>query len=370
MKILYVTTIGGTMTFFKKHIKMLQEKDCSVDLACSTVSPVRKEILELNVKVHNICFSRNPLASDNFKAYKELKKIVTEGGYDIVHCHTPNAAAITRFACKNLRKKGLKVIYTAHGFHFYKGAPLKNWILFYPIEWICAHWTDSLITINKEDYALAQKHMHAKKIEYIPGVGVDLKKFSLVDEVDKAKRISIGVPKKARMILSVGELNENKNHQVIIKAMSQIKDDSIHYVIAGEGNQKENLLSLAKNLGISDRVHLLGFRNDVAELYGVADVYALPSIREGLNVSIMEAMASELPVICSKIRGNVDLIDENGGELYEPLDCEEAKIAIKNVFSKSYDKRKNIGKYNAKKVYKFSDTVVLRQLKQVYDHII
>ena len=369
MKILYVTTIGGTMSFFTEHIKMLKDKGYVVDLACNTKSPVRREILDLDVKVHNICFSRNPFSVDNFRAYKDLKKLVAKGEYDIVHCHTPNAAAITRFACRKLRKKGLKIIYTAHGFDFYKGAPLKNWTIFYPIEWICAHWTDTLITINKEDYLLARKHMHVKKIEYIPGVGIDLKKFSPVDEINEEKRLSIGIPKNAKMILSVGELNENKNHQIIVKALAQINNDNIHYVIAGEGNQKENLFSMSKNLGISDRVHLLGFRSDVAELYSVADLYALPSIREGLNVSIMEAMASGLPVICSKIRGNVDLIDESGGDLYNPLDCEEVKNAIETVFSKTYDERKEIGKYNAEKVYKFSDRVVLEQLKEIYNNL-
>ena len=370
MKILYVTTVGGTMSFFVEHFRMLTNEGHTVEVACNLSSPVKNEILEMGIKSHDICFSRNPFSADNLNAYKDLKKLVIDGEYDIVHCHTPNAAAITRLACNNLRKKGLRVIYTAHGFHFYKGAPLKNWMIFYPVEWICAHLTDTLITINKEDYALAKKHMQAKSIEYIPGVGVDLKKFCTTNKMDENKRLSIGVPENAKMILSVGELNENKNHQIVIKALSQISNDDIHYVIAGEGPQKDDLLSLAGKLGISSRIHLLGFRDDVAELYSIADMYALPSIREGLNVSIMEAMSEELPCIVSRIRGNMDLIDDNGGALYNPLDCAEVRKSIEKILSMNSNEREQFGKYNKNKIFGFGSEVVIDKLNKIYEKYI
>lgn len=303
MKILYITTIGGTMTFFKSLIKELIDEGHVVDIATNeTDSKVPDCYREWGCKVYPISTSRSSFSTGNIRAINEIRSIAKD--YDIVHCHTPLAAMSTRFASRPLRKDGLKVIYTAHGFHFYSGAPLKNWLLYFPMEWLCAHWTDVLITINKEDFERAKKCMPAKKVEYVPGVGIDVDKFANT-KVDKAdKRAEIGVPEDAFMVLSVGELNENKNHQIVIRAIAELKDRDIHYVIAGIGKQKDYLDQMAKDLGVN--LHLLGYRKDVSELYKTADLYILPSKREGLNVSTMEAMASGLPIICSLNRGNKD----------------------------------------------------------------
>ena len=307
MKILYVTTIGGTMNFFKSLIGELIDEGNTVDIATNeSVSKVPNLFRELGCKVFQISTSRSPFSFGNIKAIKQIKKIAKD--YDIVHCHTPLAAMATRIACKKLRKKNnLKVIYTAHGFHFYKGAPKKNWMIYYPIEKICSKWTDLLITINKEDFELSKRKMKAKQIEYVPGVGIDINKFAnVIVDFDK-KRDELGIKSTDKLILSVGELNENKNHKVVIKALSLINDKSYHYVIAGVGNQKSNLELFAKENNVN--LHLLGYRNDVNELYKIADLFVLPSIREGLNVSVMEALAAGCPVVVSKIRGNVDMVN-------------------------------------------------------------
>lgn len=208
------------------------------------------------------------------------------------------------------------MIYTAHGFHFFKGAPLINWLVFYPIEKLCSRWTDVLITITREDYHLAQNKMHAKKVIYVPGVGIDTAVFAPMacDAVTNAKkRKELKLAMTDIVMLSVGELNKNKNHEIMLRAMAQLGNKDLHYVIAGQGNLKDYLEKLARELGVADKLHLLGFRSDVKELFKIADFFAHPSFREGLSVAVMEAMANALPVICTGIRGNTDLIENNKG---------------------------------------------------------
>lgn len=352
------------MNFFIPFIRLLLNEGHRVDLAANEkIKKVQICYREWGCKIHPITCSRTPFKIGNITAIKQIRKIVNENNYNLVHCHTPIAAVCARIACRKLRKSGVKVIYTTHGFHFYKGAPLINWIIYYPIEKLCSHWTDVLITINKEDYIFAREKMMAKKIEYIPGVGIDIDKFrnTVVDIVKK--RSEIGVPKDSFLLLSVGELNKNKNHELVIRAIAKMKNPNIHYVIAGIGSQHKHLRNLANKLGITDQLHLLGYREDVAELYKASDAYAHPSFREGLSVSIMEAMASGLPVICSKIRGNIDLIDENGGFLFSPHSVDECKWSIENLLK--YDTTK-FGLYNQKKINGFALNFILEKMQKIY----
>lgn len=360
MKILYVTTIGGTMNFFKNFIAELVWSGCTVDIACNdSETKVSDFYSELGCKVYSIQASRSPLNRGNLTAIKQLKKLVEENEYDIVHCHTPVAAMCTRLACRKARKQGTKVFYTAHGFHFYKGAPLKNWLLYYPVEKLCAHFTDVLITINQEDYALAKKKLKAKQIEYVPGVGIDLKKFSGVAVDKTAKRQELGIPEDATLLLSVGELNENKNHETVIRAIAGM---DVYYIIAGKGGRQGHLEQIIEELGLTSRVKFLGFRKDVGELCGAADIFVFPSFREGLPVAVMEAMASDMPVVCSRIRGNTDLIDENGGVLFDPHSVEDCRAAIQKAVAAD---KKQAGAYNLEKVNAFSSVSVNKQMTQI-----
>lgn len=369
MKILYVATVVKThiMEFHIPYLKMLKEMGWETAVAARNDYDDPTEcVIPYCDTYYDIPFERNPLKLRNIKAYKLLKSVIDEGHYDIIHCHTPVGAMLTRIAAKKARKNGSKVIYSAHGFHFYKGAPLKNWLLYYPVEWLCAHWTDTLITINKEDYALARKRMHAKRVEYVPGVGIDVDRFANA-VVDRAvKRREIGVPEDACLLLSVGELNENKNHQVVIRALAQLDDKSIHYAIAGQGDMRERLQILAEQLGVEGQVHLLGYRTDVAELYKTADAYVLPSIREGLNVSVMEALSSGLPVICSKIRGNVDLVhDGESGFLCPVMDINANKKAIEFLFNNP-EKCWEMGTTAVQTVLPFELKNVIAKMKEIY----
>lgn len=365
MKILYITTVGGTMRFFKNFIRELLDAGHTVDIATceNAVTQVPDYYREWGCTVYQISTSRSPFKMGNLKAIKQIRKIVSENGYEIVHCHTPIAAACTRLACRSLRKKGVKVFYTAHGFHFYKGAPKKNWLIYYPVEKLCARMTDVLITINKEDYEFAKKKLKAGRIEYVPGVGIDVAKFAET-QVDVAeKRREIGVPEDAFLLLSVGELNANKNHETVIRAVASLQDPHIHYAIAGKGGLRDYLIELAASLGIGEQVHLIGYRRDVAELHRAADVFVLPSHREGLNVSTMEALASGMPVICSNIRGNVDLVDENGGALFNSHSVSECAEAIRRI--QEFDCAA-ISKYNRNAARKYEVGAINAQIWKIY----
>lgn len=319
---------------------------------------------------YDVPFERFPFNFKNIQAYMKLKKIIEEEKFDIIHCHTPVASILTRIAAIKSRKHGTKVIYTAHGFHFFKGAPLINWLIYYLIEKMCSYFTDVLITINKEDYNLAMKKMKANKIYYIPGVGFDTNKFSNITVDRIKKRKELGLNEDNIMILSVGELNTNKNHEVIIRAISNIKRDDIHYFIAGEGKLKEYLYKLSEELEIKNRVHLLGFRNDINELYKISDIFCFPSKREGLSVSLMEAMASGLPIICSDIRGNNDLIKNNvNGILCNADSIYEFKNAIETLInneSLNYKFKKNNEKY----ILKFDVKNLIKEMGKIYDKLL
>lgn len=375
-KALIVASVASMIDQFNmQNIELLLEKGYDVDVACNckegnTISDERIKALIEKLKLKNVKVYHIPIPRkiSNIKGIKtsitEIRKMCKKNGYTLMHCHSPIGSVVARIAACNARKKGMKVIYTAHGFHFYKGAPKKNWLVFYPIEKMCSKLTDVLITINQEDYIFAKKHMKAKKIEYIPGVGIDIKKFNNGEFDRAAKRKELGLDADDIMLLSVGELNQNKNHEVIIKAIGALENQNIHYFIAGKGDKEEFLKKLAEQKNV--KLHLLGYRTDISELYNSADIFVFPSIREGLSVSLMEAMASGLPCIVSKIRGNVDLIEEGkSGYLCNPMNEEKFRKKI-NELANDKMKRKEFGKKNQSKAEKYKMEEVLNRTKQIY----
>lgn len=364
-KILYVTTISNTVNaFLIPHIKMLVDYGHKVDVAFNIEQPVNPEIYELGCKVHSISFRRNPLNISNFLGYKRLRKLIQNEKYDLVHTHTPIASACVRLACRKL--KNVNVFYTAHGFHFYKGAPIINWLLYYPIERWLSKYTDVLITINKEDYNRAKHFFKARRIEYVPGVGIDVDNLRKI-KVNKNHKLSeLGLPHNAFVLLSVGELNENKNHATVIKALAKLNNPQIHYIICGQGVLEDYLKRLVKKLELEKQVHLLGYRKDIPEICKASDVFVFPSFREGLSVALMEAMACGLPIICSNIRGNSDLIENGkGGFLLNPRDIEGFSNAIDLLYSSS-KLREELGNQNLKIINKYSIKNVKCLMEKIY----
>lgn len=395
-KAIMIATVPSMIGQFNMaNIQILLDLGYEVHVACNfddrsvwtkeRVEEFRKQLDDLGVKYFQIEFARSPKHVGKLaESYKEIKELLFREKYTLVHVHTPVAAAEVRLAAKDYNdaierrlKEGknapdrLRVIYTAHGFHFYDGAPLKNWLLFYPVEKELSRITDVLITINKEDYKRAKEKFYAKKTVYVPGVGVDVKQFAGVSgSIDRnAKRQELGVHNSDILLLSVGELNENKNHSVVIKALGELKksrklgSNHIVYVISGTGDRKVALEALAKEESVDLR--LLGFRKDVSELLTAADLYILPSIREGLNVSLMEAMASGTPCLVGNIRGNVDLIDPSkGGELFDPQDVQSVSDALDAELTHR-DNWSQQGAYNRNKIKHFDLSVVEEDYKNL-----
>lgn len=299
-----------------------------------------------------------------FFAYRTLNALLKKNSYSFVHCHTPIAAAIARLSCWSLR---IPVIYTAHGFQFFKGGPKKDWLLYFPVEWLLSWVTTILITINREDYSLSKKVLHANRTEYIPGVGLDIKKFSecYVDRIEK--RTMLGLPENSIVLLSVGELSSRKNQAVVIKALKEINDKNIYYLLAGKGELYSYYDNLRKSLGIERQVILLGLRKDVAELYKISDIFIHPSIREGLGMAPLEAMASGLPLICSYINGIKDYVvdGKTGYCIKNPSDIREIKEAIiKMAADTTY--RAACGRYNQECIKKFDIAKSMDCMRKIY----
>ena len=347
-KILYTATVLSHLQLFHQpFMKLMKEHGYQVDAASDTTPFTNKELACDNS--YDVCFPRNPFSLKTFKAYKQIKKIIQENNYDIIHCNSPTASILTRLAA---RKSKAKVIYMAHGFHFFKGAPLLNWLLFYPAEKFTSRFTDILVTINNEDYQIAKKHFHAKKIILLPGVGLDTSKFNNDRTYNNTDNINL---------LSIGELNKNKNHQIVIKALANCPKN-IHYHICGEGPLGNELLELAKKLKVN--LHLEGYQANVKTFLDQADIFVFPSLREGLPKSVMEAMANGLPCIVSNVRGNHDLIDPKGGFVVSNKE-EEYTAAIKSLATSS-ELRKSQGEYNKEKVKKYDIKNILPLMEDIY----
>ena len=366
-RVLFVATVVKThiMQFHIPYLKMFKEMGYETVVAARNdyENPEDCRIPYCDHYV-DIPFQREPLCYENLRCYKKLKSIMDEGGFSVIHCHTPVGGVVGRLAARKARKKGTRVIYTAHGFHFYKGAPIKNWLLYYLAEKFCSYFTDVLITINKEDFALAQRKMKAKCVEYVPGVGVDLEKFSKSTFDKAAKRRQLGIPEDAILLLSVGELIPRKNHETSIRA---IADVNAYYIIAGDGELRQQLQKLIDELVVGDRVKLLGYRNDVDDLYRASDVFVFPSFQEGLPVAVMEAMASGLPCVASHIRGNTDLLEDTEREfLCEPDNIMEYSEKLK-ILLQNDQLREKIGQDNMNTARKFGMEAVGNKMRNIYD---
>jgi len=371
--LVYASVASMIQQFNMNNIRLLLKKGYQVDVACnmeqgstisqSKIEEMKNELEGMGVTVYHISIPRSIFKIvDIIKSLIKTKKIINKNKYDLIHCHSPIGGMICRcayFGSKIYKKS--KLIYTAHGFHFYKNAPLVNWMLFYPIEKICSYVTDVLITINLEDYEFAQRKMKAKEVQYVPGVGIDTKRNELRVCDRDAKRLELGIPRDATVLISVGELNQNKNHEIVIRALNEIKDKSLYYVIVGKGSRRQYLEELTEELELKEHVKMIGYRSDVMELYMSSDICIFPSYREGLSVALMEAMSCGLPCIASRIRGNVDLIDENGGKLFDPQDVLSCAKCITNIS----DLREK-GNYNMHKVRSFDLEAVMMKMQSIY----
>lgn len=372
------TTAAMIEQFNKNNIEILRDMGYVVDVAGNfeTGNPISdKKIDEFkywiemgNGKWIQIPATRNPLDIRGlFQSVRILIRENKKNKYEFLHCHTPVGSVIGRIAGHNMN---IPVVYTAHGFHFFKGAPLKNWMIYYPIEKILSRWTDTLILLNQEDYGIAQKKFHSKRVEYIPGVGVNCEEIRKAVIDRNAMRKTLGLNQDDFVIISVGELIKRKNQGIIVETLAEISNPKVKCIICGKGNQKEYLEKLIVKNNLQDRVFLLGFREDIAALCKMSDAFFFPSKQEGLSMAMMEAMAAGMPIIASDIRGNRDLIQDGfGGILVGPDDKQGYVNAVKCLVDNS-DIREKMGKNNIVESAKYDRKIIEEKMKKIYEGLI
>lgn len=372
-KILYAATVAKKhiCQFHIPYMKMLQEWGYEVHV-CAADDFNEDEKCEISHcdKFYDICFSRNPFSPKNITAYRKVRRIIKENNYELIHCHTPVAAAVTRLAAVGLNKETV-VLYTTHGFHFFKGAPMSS-IMYYLAEKLLVWFTDGIITINAEDFGSAQKICQGTSCEayYMHGTGVDTQKIKNSSADPKLLKRKLGIPEDSFVLLSVSEINKNKNLKTSLTAMSMINDDSVYYVICGEGDMLDEYRLLAVNLGIDSRVIFTGYRYDIFEVVHIADLFLFPSLREGLGIAPLEAMSAGVPIIASDIRGVREYGRNNvNGILLRPDDSKgfaDAVIKLKN----NEDLRTEMSRNAVKSVIPFDINESLSSMAAIYSKYI
>ena len=367
-KVLFTATVDShILQFHLPFLKMFKDNGYEVHVATNG----NDEIPYCDVK-HFVSFERNPIKINNLKAIKQLKKICEDEKFDIIHTHTPMGSVVTRLAAKKFRKYyHTKVIYTAHGLHFFKGAPLKNWLIFYPVEKWLAKYTDTLILINQEDYEFAKKKLNrCKDIQYIPGVGIDEKKFdfSFSNKEKIELRNSLGLEKDDFVMIYPAELNWNKNQSLIINAMEKLtkKYSNIKVLLPGVDSYDGLYQKIVKEKKLDKNVIFLGYRKDIPKLLKISNLALATSHREGLPLNIMEAMYVGLPVVATNCRGQRDLIENNVNGFLIDINDEDSFIdSIEKIYL-NQDNYLVFGEENKKIIKKYLLSSIIKQFEQIY----
>lgn len=372
-KVLIVTTVSGFLPQFEKNnVKLLHEAGCEIHYASNFKNPVynfnAQDLRTKEIRLHQIDIAKSPFRfRTNLRAVRQLLHIIRENEIDIIHCHNPMGGVAGRIAA-GLCRRPLYVIYTAHGFHFYKGAPGKNWLLFYPVEWLLAHMTNIIVTINREDYERA-KRLHLKAggaVFQIHSVGVDKDRFAPKRESSEGKRRELGVKKEAFHIVTAAELNDNKNQKVIIEAISTLPRKDIYYSICGKGCAEGVLRKLIREKGLEERVRLLGFRTDMEEILQTADCFAFPSYREGFGVAAVEALLCGIPLIVSDNRGTREYaVQEKNALICHAESVSEFAQAIDRLYADK-ELRMGMAEYCRPSAMKFTVEEVEKTMRDVY----
>ena len=367
MRVLLIATVQSHIGQFHKPLMgLLKEKGWEIHVAARDNLDEKNGLqLEYPDKVFNIPFQRRPFDRRNIKAYRELKKILSENHYDVIHCNTPVGGILGRLAANKYRKSGdTQVFYTAHGFHFYIGAPIKNWLTYYPIERVMSRFTDKLITITKEDYKLAKRNFHCP-VYHIHGVGANSTKyFPLSEENQEKQKKELGLS--GHIIMIVGELLPNKNQKTAILAMKSVvkKFSDAHLLVASNGSERENLENLVKKEHLESNVQFIGYTTHLEQYLQICDLEVACSYREGLPLNILEAMLCGKPVVASHNRGHNELVKEGvNGYLVNPDDVDGFAEKICRVLSSEENNKDSIVK--STKYYR--DKYVLKELQEIYD---
>lgn len=362
MKVLYTATVlSHICQFHLPYLKKLHEHGHIIHVAAHD-NLAEKSNLTLSHadQFSEIPFSRSPFSKSNINAFKQLKKIIDQEKYDVIVCNTPVGGLLTRLAAYRQRKTGTRVIYIAHGFHFYKGAPIKNWLVYYPIEKLMARLCDVIVAVNQEDYSFAQKRL-ATSIAHIHGIGVSTERYHPASDLSKIEfRVQEGLKQSDFVILCTGELNKNKDQKTLLKAASLLKEKipALKVLLAGNGPLEAELKSMVDALNLRDVVRFLGYRTDLERVVPAVDLVVSCSHREGLPLNIVEAMLCGKPVIAADNRGSRELvIHTKSGYLFKPGDFKTLSSFILQL--KHYDEYNQMGEvgYNFAQKYSLNNVV-------------
>ncbi|NOU64531.1 glycosyltransferase [Paenibacillus sp. LMG 31461] len=365
-KILIVSSVSRQFYLFEQgNIEVLKSLGYEIH-AAANFNDVNERLDTLDIIRHHFDIERSPFSFKNSKAYYQLKHIMKSEKFDAIHCHSPIGGVLARLAAKAVGN--CPVIYTAHGFHFYKGARFINWAIYYPVERLLARYTDHLITINKEDFKKANE-FKAGQIHYVPGIGVDTDAFNNTALNREMKRMELGISDDTFVLLSIGELIKRKNLETLIRAIVKLENQNFVLLICGRGVLESFLKELTVSLEIQEKVRFLGFRNDIKEICIASDVFVFPSYQEGLPVSVMEAMSAGLPVIASEIRGNTDLIKNGvGGYLLSPDDINGFSESIQ-VLLEDAKLRKDMSVKNKDEVKRYDSSIIKNKMREIYSSL-
>jgi glycosyltransferase EpsD len=362
-KVLFTSHVANFVKFNQPYMDLLKEKGYEVHYASMGEETIKCD------KHFTVPFERSPFKFNNLKAIWQLKKIIDREKYDLIHTHTPMGSVVTRIAAMRARKRGTRVIYTAHGFHFFKGAPLLNWMVFYPVEKWLAHHTDTLVTINAEDYDLARKKF-ATDVRYVPGVGIDPKRLdqNMTDQEKAVLRASLGLTKDDFVMIYPAELSKRKGQLWLIAALADMLTvhKRMHILLPGQDSLGGKAHMLAKELGVSNQVHFLGYRRDMGGLLRIADIAVSSAYQEGLPVNILEAMYAGLPVVVTACRGNSDLVQDGKNGIVVPAHDSERMAAAVSALYRDADLRDAYGVTGKRLVQPYLLDFIMPQMAAVY----
>ncbi len=371
-KVLFVASVAGHIkNFHTPYLKLFKDKGYTTYVAANWTLKENEKI-DFCDNFIQLPIERKPFSLKNIKAIFKLKKLLKVEKFDIIHCHTPMGSVVARLAAKEARKNGTRVIYTAHGYHFYKSAPLINWLLYYPVEKWLAKYTDTQITITQEDFDLAKKKFKIKDLNLVHGVGLDEEKFNILisDEEKENLKQELKIDDKSVVCTYVAELNKNKNQQLLIKAIKRLKDDNnnVTLLLVGKGRYEPKLLKLIKKMNLEENVKLLGYRSDIVKILSITDIYLASSLREGLPVNVMEAMYMGLPIIAVDNRGHRELVqhNENGFIVEQNSAMENNMSNYLNLLVNDKHLREKFGNDSKGKVREYTLNNVINSMNKIY----
>ena len=371
-KILFVANIYEHIySFHIPYLKWLKEHGYEVHVVANELGdykiPYADRVIEMGIE-------RSPFKLGNIKALKQLRNLIDKERYDIISCHTPMGGVLARLAARKARKQySLKVIYTAHGFHFYKGAPKKNWLLFYPIEKYLSRFTDAIVTINSEDYEILKSKGFKNKNSYlIHGIGIDPSRLAVDDANANDLRNKLGYKPEDFVLLYLAEFISRKNHQFLIDVLPDVVKEipNIKLIFAGRGEDKEKLVSSVEKQGMGDYVNFIGFREDVGNLISISDLGISSSNQEGLGMCIAESLYLKRPVVASNIRGHRDLVHNGKNGFLFSLDDKKQFVEQVAYMYNHPDERREMGEYAAENIGDYVIDNTMKEMIAIYSEVL